>query len=270
MAIKHPRIDPAKLGIEYETPDQRRNRILSYQDGAQSKLDMIAEHNAREDDRRRRIGKKITEGGLWLDVRDLMGGDVGPMLREDVIPGMTPGRQRLTEDYPTGHDPMLTEYGYDEPTAPSKPQYPYPRAPRQNEPQQARALPQRRSLQEDIAPTTRKPTSGPPWAVKKFLGETRGGDTVPVWKVANQKTGSAIDKLFRIESVAHKVAMLLNESGDINDPRAVSLIASYDKRDRLLKEARQLEKTADGKPMKSERLRAVRAEINQLDYRLGI
>jgi hypothetical protein len=91
-----------------------------------------------------------------------------------------------------------------------------------------------------------------------------------VWKVENPRTGTKLDTLFRVEGVANRVALLLNETGDLNDPRVVGLVGAYNKRDKLLKEARALQKSADGKPMKSDRLRQIQAEINQLDYRLGI
>lgn len=263
MAIKRPRLDPAEFGFIQETREQRRANIAHCQNSAQSKLDRIQESEDRENNRLRRIEQKITSGDLWLSLDDLMGTSSRRPIREDIVPNPQRGRQRLTEEFPTDHDSMIMEDYYDAP--PSRTKYPEIRAPR-------------RSLQEDMAPRTNpvktpvaatKPV-GPPWGVKKFLGETRGGDTVGVWKVVNNRTGSSIDKLFRIEAVARRVAGLFNESGDPNDPRAVSLIGVYDKRDRLLKEARQLEKSADGKPMKTERLKAIRGEINQLDYRLGI
>ncbi len=251
-----------------ETPAERRQRISSALERAAETKGMIIE-NRRENDRLIRNHRK-TKSDLFLDMRDLMSG-IGPssfsttdqLLPEEraILAGHNPrvAGQMLTEQFPTAQDDMIMQEYYQ-----PKPQ-----------PQQQ---PQRQMLMEDVPAkprlNLRQPVHAPAaenWYVKKFLGETRGGDTVQIWKVTNKKTGTAIDKMFRLEGVANRIAMLLNESGgDMYDPRVVSLITVYDKRDQLLKEARALEKTASGKPMKTERLRAIRGEINQLDYRLGL
>jgi hypothetical protein len=234
MVIKRPRISLEDLGIVQETPVDRRSRIETYQNNAQSRLDRINEHEAREDARLRRIEQKVKSGELWLDMSDLDGQFRQPVLREDVVP-QTPRRQKfLTENMPTDQ---------------------------KQGPQRSRQV---------LAENVPAKKTAPAWTVQSYLGETRSGNTIPVWKVSNLKSGRSIDKLFRIEEIAHKVARFINESSDPGDPRAVSLIAAYDKRDKLLKEARLLEKDAAGKPMKTERLRSLRAEINQLEYRLGI
>jgi hypothetical protein len=108
------------------------------------------------------------------------------------------------------------------------------------------------------------------WKTRQYLGETKSGSKIPVWKVENLKDGSSVKTLFKIESIADKVAMFLNESGNINDHRIVSIIAAYEKRDKILKEIRLLERDIEDKPMKKERLINMRAEINRLDYKLGI
>jgi hypothetical protein len=280
MAIKRVRIDPAKLGIS-ATPEIDRRKLLEESHwSAQSKVDAVRSAGLNQGHGALQIREKLQNRGLYLSMNDLMGmPSRGPTLdRADVFQGMETGMEQsgmLTEDFPTQHDNIIMEDLYAQPQRQQRPQ---PRAlPPQQRQQQPQQQPQRQALRETIMGGTREtvmrqPPAAvqPPWRVKAYLGETRGGNQIPIWKVANAKTGSEIDKMFRIESIAARVAGLLNESGDINDPRALSLISVYDKRDRLLKEARLLEKTADGKPMKTERLNAIRAEINQLDYRLGI
>lgn len=124
-------------------------------------------------------------------------------------------------------------------------------------------------VEDDVAPAP-APRRTVDWVVKNFVGETRGGAQVPVWKVINPKNGFSHQTLFRIEEVANKIAAILNETGNANDPRVVSIVNAYTKRDKLLKEARVLEKESAGKPIKSERLRQLKAEIATIDYRLGI
>lgn len=244
-----------------ETPQERRARITNAVENVDAMKGAIIE-NRRENERLVHIHRKA-KSNLFLDMRDLMAG-IGPIpsASEALLPedrmgmSMPTHHEFLTEQFPTHQDNMIMEQMYAQPRQPQR-------------------QPQRQSLLEQIP--VRKPApkldltgSAANWTIKKYLGETRGGDTIPVWKVQNKKAGSSLDKLFRIEGVANRIAMILNESNDLNDHRVVGLIALYDKRDKLLKESRQLEKSADGKPMKTERLRAIRAEINQLDYRLGI
>jgi hypothetical protein len=273
MAIKRLRIDPNKLNtITENRADVAQTQLAPAREWVNefTQGGRLTEHDHRENQVLVKAHRKALS--LSLDMNDLMTGighiDMpGSMFPED-RQGISGDREFLTEEFPTAHDNYIMEDLYRPRSQPA--------TPRQNQPRQA--------LREQIVgnrhatpapppgntrPHTTPPPAGPPWRVKAFLGETRGGDEIPVWKVANTKTGSTIDKLFRIEGVAVRVAGLLNESGDINDPRALSLIAVYDKRDKLLKEARLLEKTAAGKPMKTQRLQAIQAEINQLDRRLG-
>jgi hypothetical protein len=241
-----------------QTTETMAQRIAQGQQKAMIAQSRIAEHDAREERRMIELSRRAKSN--MLTMQDLMGGLDSwqpPLSRADVtLPGMS--GQRLTEEFPTQHDNILMEEMY---------------AARQRKSQPAQPV-QRQALREQVQQVKQsfvgRTVSGNHWVVKKFLGETRGGDTVPVWRVQNKMTGTAFDKLFRIEGVASRVAALLNESGDRSDPRIISLVSAYDKRDKLLKEARLLERSAEGKAMKTERLRAIRAEINQLDYRLGI
>lgn len=266
---------PEMLMEVQETPAQRRARISMAMESVDAMKGAIIE-NRRENERMVRNHRKA-KNDLFLDMRDLMAG-IGhvpsgndALLPEDRMGMSMPAHHEfLTEQFPTNHDDMIMEQMHN----------PQPRQPLsvQNGRNRGMFAPvpsaDKRSVLREQAPLRKAPkldlTTKENWIIKKYLGETRGGDTVPVWKVQNKNTGSALDRLFRIEGVANRIAMILNETGDMNDSRIASLISAYDKRDKLLKEARLLEKTAEGKPMKTERLHAIRAEINQLDYRLGI
>jgi hypothetical protein len=295
MAIKkNVRFNPNKLAQIMESPEEKRARFYE----AQYRVSELAgapgstrftDHDAREKEimgKANRIAESLDMG--WgdlmagLDMRDMRGlsrndvmfpEDMQQMQRRGSAPPMQ-GRQMLTEEFPTHQDNIIMEDLYA--NTYEKPQ---PRA-RSLPPQQQQRQAPRQTLRETItgspaprqqqAQPVRQAPAGPPWQVRAFMGETKSGGQIPVWRVVNARTGTNIQTLFRIESIADRVAGLLNESGDQNDPRALKVIGLYENRDRLLKEARLLEKSSDGKPMKTERLRQIRAEINQLDYRLGV
>jgi hypothetical protein len=281
MVGRMPKRQPANFGIKQavnadqlatefgavpETPEQRRKSIQEAQQNAMAIQSAIAAHDDREVRRMYELSRRAKNPGNMLTLSDLMGGiDMAgpPLSRADVLQGMDMGNgggtQRLTEEFPTSKvDDYLMEELYN------------PTPQRQVQPIR-QSLTERRPVQSQPRPQQRpQPTTAENWRVKRYIGETRSGNEVHVWRVENVKTGSKLENLFRLDSVASRIAMYLNESGDNNDPRAVSLCNTYKRRDQLLKEARMLEKSAEGKPMKSERLRQIRAEINQLDYKLGV
>lgn len=306
MVARMPKRQPVKLDIKTavnadqlatefgevpETPEQRRKALREMQQSAMAYQNAIAAHDAREEQRMRMLSQRAKNPGNMLTMADLMGGiDLSgpPLSRADVLQGMDMGAMgsgggyggMLTEEFPTNKvDDYLMEEMYNQ-SAKQQPRRPVQRQP------QRQALTETKPLRSsDIYRSDgsgRKVTepgvsdhlvgraTKENWKVKRYIGETRSGNEVAVWRVENVLTGSKIDMLFRLEGVASRVAMYLNESGDNNDPRAVSLVNTYQRRDKLLKEARALEKDASGKPMKSERLRQIRAEINQLDYKLGV
>lgn len=147
-------------------------------------------------------------------------------------------------------------------------------------------MPQRRQfsfneqvpLTEDAPAPRRAPKAvqDTSWTVKQYMAETKSGANIPVWKVFNSKIGMEHQTPFRIEEVAVKIANILNESGNFNDPRVVSVINAYTKRDKLLKECRALEQEVKSKGAaaadshKAQRVRQLRSEIQALEYRLGI
>jgi hypothetical protein len=279
-AADQPPVPPIDDVLPVETAAQKRARIVEAMQNAQATKGAIdAGTNGRDRATLSRIHQKMKRLSDDVGINDLMVG-IGRMpamnardllLPEDraLLAGRTSAaagqmmqRQMLTEEFPTGHDDWIMEDLYDQ-RPPQRPQ-------RQPQRQALRedAVPQRRQVRE--APNLKAAINAEHWKVKQYLGETRGGSKVHVWKVENPRTGTKLDTLFRVEGVANRVALLLNETGDLNDPRVVGLVGAYNKRDKLLKEARALQKSADGKPMKSDRLRQIQAEINQLDYRLGI
>lgn len=261
-----------------ETPQERQARIVRAMENAQSLVGDIASGNrmtrqiAKDDQVMRKAYRKaVTEGMSLADLAYGLDSGPGLSMQDVMLPDMPMprGREFLTEEFPTNHDDMImNEYYRDNSYAKQEP--PRQTRPRQvlTENQPTRPSPPARSIRETLH--TEGVVKAENWRVKRYLGETRSGTEVHIWKVENTKTGSSMKTMFRIEGVASRIAMMLNESGDNNDPRVISLVSAYEKRDRLLKEARTLEKTADGKAMKTDRLRQIRAEINQLEYRLGV
>jgi hypothetical protein len=216
----------------------RQEAISKGQMGASNRIDRIMEHEEKEKSRAKKIASHLSQHPLSM--ADLMGiddGNVPQLTRAQLFDGMEiPRQQVLTERFPV----------YDESSALfEKPKPPAP-------------------ISKPIKQNTAM------WGIKQYMAEMRNGGEIPVWKVSNSSTGFALDKVFRIKEVAQKLVMILNETGNINDTRVVSLINSYDKRDKLLKEIRVLQKDPKDKPMKTKIIESKRAEIAQLEYRLGI
>lgn len=280
---RQPVVDVDQLANEFgatpETPEQRKRALQEAQSNSMAIQNAIAAHDAREENRMRLLSRRAQNPGNMLTMKDLMGDMSGPSLsRHDVLQGMETGGQTysngmLTEEFPTSHDNYLMEELYNKPPAPKQIRQPVQPA---RQPQRQQLTEQKPIRASDIYRSdgsgrkVTQPVSSENWKLKRYIGETRSGNEIYIWRVENVKTGSKLETLFRLEGVASRIAMYLNESGDVNDPRALGLVNAYQKRDKLLKEARVLEKDAAGKPMKSDRLKQIRAEINQLDYKLGV
>lgn len=276
-------INADQLATEFgdvpETPEQRKQSLRAAQQSSMNLQSAIAEHDAREERRMRALSERAKNPGNMLSWKDLMGGiDMsGPQLsRAEVMQGMEMGGGGgfLTEQFPTSKvDDYLMEELYQQPQRQPVRQQQVRQPIQQTVQQPVRPLSQTMNNRQPLIeqkPIRSSTMTNEKWKIKRYIGETRSGNEVAVWRVENVKTGSKLETLFRLEGIATRVSMYLNESGDVNDPRAIGLINTYQRRDKLLKEARLLEKSADGKPMKSERLRQIRAEINQLDYKLGV
>lgn len=270
-------------------------------DTANAVGDVMAGESA-ENRRAANLMRKIkSDPNLQLDESDLFGPSVGGFIKQN--------RQVLTERMPAATNSIseadravLAKYGISlddsEPASsgmlteedPLAMLLPEERAAvlasRRNRPQLAapKASPPQRQMLTDSAPKappagrqmlTETPQAKPAaktksWVVKQFVGETAGGKSVPVWKVLNSTTGFSMDKLFRAESVANKIAFILNETGNISDPRIVAVIGAYDKRNQLLKEIRNMEAQKSTNPAHVQRLQSLRGALTQIDYKLGI
>ena len=110
------------------------------------------------------------------------------------------------------------------------------------------------------------------WAVQKFQARIKGvANPVPVWKVIDEDTQMEVPTVFRVQEPAERAAAILNESGNLNDPRFKNLIRSYSEHVRLMKESRQLRRAIkEGRSALKPKLQQVLGELEAVNYKLGI
>lgn len=119
----------------------------------------------------------------------------------------------------------------------------------------------------------RAPTTTPgTWEAQKFSARIKGmTNPVPVWKVMDEETGMEVPTIFRVQEPADRAAAILNESGNMNDPRFKSLIKAYSQHVALMKEARKMRRAIkEGKRSLKPRLQEVLGELESINYKLGI
>ncbi len=110
------------------------------------------------------------------------------------------------------------------------------------------------------------------WKAQKFSARIRGmSNPVPVWKVLDEDTGMEVPTVFRVQEPADRAAAILNESGNLNDPRFKSLIQAYKQHVTLMKESRKLRRAIkEGQQALRPRLQEVLGELEMVNYKLGI
>lgn len=110
------------------------------------------------------------------------------------------------------------------------------------------------------------------WQAQKFMARVKGVDhQVPVWKVLDEDTGMEVPTIFRVQEPADRAAAILNESGNLNDPRFKNLIKNYNEHVRLMKESRQLRRAIkEGRTNLKGKLQEVLGELESVNYKIGI
>ena len=109
------------------------------------------------------------------------------------------------------------------------------------------------------------------WKVTKFGAKLKSGKTVPVWKVMDESTGMEIPKPFRIQEPAHRIATIINQTGNVNDQRIKGILEAYDQHVNLMKKSRILRKKIDeGQQDLRPKLQQVRSLLEEVNYKLGI
>lgn len=109
------------------------------------------------------------------------------------------------------------------------------------------------------------------WTTKKAQARLRNQKTVPVWFVVNEATGMKINKPFRIQPPAERIATVLNITGNVNDPRVRQIQEDYDTHVSLMKQIRKARQLAEsGDPRYKSQVRKLMTELEGVNVRLGI
>ena len=109
------------------------------------------------------------------------------------------------------------------------------------------------------------------WVTAKNMATLRSGKKVPVWTVENKSTGMGMNKPFRIQAPAERIASVLNVTGNVNDPRIRQIHEDYDRYVSLskqLRKAKQLHESGDANAKKTGQRIVV--ELRGVKQRLGI
>ena len=110
------------------------------------------------------------------------------------------------------------------------------------------------------------------WTVKKMGARIKGTErVVPVWKVLDETTQMSIPKIFRVQEPAQRIATILNQSGNVNDPRIRGILEAYDKHVTLMKEMRRTRKLVnEGRSEFTDKLERLLVDLEQVNWKLGI
>jgi hypothetical protein len=109
------------------------------------------------------------------------------------------------------------------------------------------------------------------WVTVKAVATLQNKKRVPVWMVENRVSGMKMDKPFRIQGPAEKIASILNITGNANDPRIQQLKEDYDHYVQLTKQVRKCKRLAESGDQNARRTGTrVVAELRGVKQRLGI
>lgn len=109
------------------------------------------------------------------------------------------------------------------------------------------------------------------WTATKAMAKLTSGQQIPVWMVADPGTGMELKKPFRVEAAAERACAILNQSGNVNDPRLRRLIEAHDQHLQLMKTIRATRKQIqEGAGDKKQVLGQLQASLEQVNLILGI
>ena len=109
------------------------------------------------------------------------------------------------------------------------------------------------------------------WKSVKSVATLRGGKQVPVWMVENTTTGMQINKPFRIQGPAERIASLLNVTGNANDPRVRQIQEDYDQYVSLTKDIRKCKQLYEsGNRKAGQHGQQLAAKLRGVKQRLGL
>lgn len=114
------------------------------------------------------------------------------------------------------------------------------------------------------------PTDGL-WLVEKTMVTTKSGRQVPVWVVNNPSDQKEINKKFRFQEVAQRVAAIMNRGGPGSMVRVQQLCEKYDKYLEIRRAMKANKKLIlEGDNSKTARNDVLQARLNELAVHLGL
>jgi len=123
-------------------------------------------------------------------------------------------------------------------------------------------------LQED---RVRTPAPAASWTVQQATAKLTTGQSIPVWMAVETQSGTEFKKPFRLEEAANRAAAILNQSGNLGDPRLKKLIETHDKYLNLHKTVRALKKVvSEGATNQKASLAQAQAELEAVALSLGV
>lgn len=121
-------------------------------------------------------------------------------------------------------------------------------------------------LYEDAAPQPQNT-----WGVFESTAKLKSGKTVRVWMVADEANGFEYKKPFRLEEAAQRVAGILGQSGNINDPRIKKVVEAHDQYVKLVSKGRKVKQAIqEGRKDLKPQYQQIREQIEGVSYVLGI
>lgn len=124
-------------------------------------------------------------------------------------------------------------------------------------------------LGEDLEEEVRAPVAS--WLVQQATAKLTTGQTIPVWMVIESNSGTEYKKAFRLEEAASRAAAILNQSGNLGDPRLKKLVETHDKYVNLHKTVRALKKAVtEGAVNQKANLAQAQADLQAVALTLGV
>ena len=109
------------------------------------------------------------------------------------------------------------------------------------------------------------------WVTVKAMATLQNKKRVPVWMVENRANGMKMDKPFRVQAPAERIASLLNITGNTNEPRIQQIREDYDRYVSLMKQARKCKQLVESGDQNARKTGTrVVAELRGVKQRLGI
>jgi len=131
-------------------------------------------------------------------------------------------------------------------------------------------IPSESSIFAESYSDTPRNTDGP-WKTQKKIATLKNGRDVPVWLIVNENTGSRVEKPFRMQEPALRISTMLNQNGgNGEDVRITRVFEAYDSHVSLMKQFRGLKKMLNEGQKVGNKIKAVRAELEEVNYKLGI